>query len=180
MVGTQMTGKRLGILGMGRVGQVVAKRARGFEMEIHYHNRHRLPPELECGAKYHESLNALLGVSQILSLHCPASPENRRIINRERIAQLPEGAVLVNTARGALIEEKDLFAALNSGHLAAAGLDVYDNEPAIDPAFARIQKIFLLPHIGSATHETRDAMGFRALDNLDSIFAGKEPGDRVA
>lgn len=180
MVGTQMTGKRLGILGMGRVGRVVAKRARGFDMEIHYHNRRRLPQELEEGAQFHDTLDSLLQVSQILSLHCPASAENRRIINEERLARLPKGAVLVNTARGALIEEKALIKALTGGHLAAAGLDVYDNEPAIDPAFAALDNSFLLPHIGSATRETRDAMGFRALDNLDAIFAGREPGDRVA
>jgi lactate dehydrogenase-like 2-hydroxyacid dehydrogenase len=180
MVGTQVTGKRLGILGMGRVGRVVAERARGFEMEVHYHNRRRLPPESEAGATYHEKLEDLLAVSQFLSLHCPASPENHGLLNAARIAQLPDGAVVVNTARGAIVDEAALIAALKSGKLAAAGLDVYDNEPNIDPAFAALDNAFLLPHVGSATAETRDAMGFRALDNLDAIFAGRAPGDRVA
>ncbi len=180
MVGIQSTGKRLGIVGMGRVGQVVAKRARGFEMEVHYHNRRRLPPEAEAGAVYHESLEELLAISPFLSLNCPATPENHGLLNAERIAHLPDGAVVVNTSRGALIDEGALIAALRSGKLAAAGLDVYLNEPDIDPAFRELDNVFLLPHIGSATRETRDAMGFRALDNLDAIFAGRAPGDRVA
>ena len=180
MVGTQVTGKRFGLIGMGRVGLVTAKRARGFEMEIHYHNRRRLDPALEAGAIYHETLEELLPHCDVLSLHCPATPETVDLMNADRLALLPEGAILVNTARGAIVDEAALMDALRSGRLAAAGLDVYKNEPHIDPAFFELETAFLLPHIGSATKETRDAMGFRALDNLDAVFAGREPRDRVA
>ncbi|MEE4236420.1 MAG: D-glycerate dehydrogenase [Anderseniella sp.] len=179
MVGTQVTGKRAGIVGMGRVGQVMADRCRGFGMEVHYHNRTRLPAELEKGAIYHESLDTLLPVSDFLSLHCPATPETTGLINADRLARLPQGAILVNTARGALVVEDDLLAAIDSGHLAAAGLDCFVTEPGGNPKFASHTNIFMLPHIGSATRETRDAMGFRALDNLDAFFAGKQPRDRL-
>ncbi len=179
MVGTQVTGKRLGIVGMGRVGQVTARRARGFDMQIHYYNRRRLPGELEAGAVYHDSLDSLLPQSEFLALHCPATPETTGLLDAERIALLPDGAIVVNTARGSVVDEAALLVALRSGKLAAAGLDVFRNEPAIDPAFAALQNTFLLPHIGSATRETRDAMGFRALDNLDAFFGGREPRDRL-
>ncbi len=180
MVGTQVTGKRLGIVGMGRVGRVVAERARGFAMQIHYHNRSRLPAALERGARYHERLEDLLPHCEFLSLHCPASAETRGLLDAERIALLPEGAIVVNTARGALVDDDALIEALASGRLAAAGLDVFNNEPDIDRRYRTLENCFLLPHIGSATRETRDAMGFRALDNLDAFFAGREPRDRVA
>ena len=180
MVGRQVTGKRLGVVGMGRVGQVVARRARGFDMEIHYHNRRRLDAAAEAGAIFHESLDSLLGVSDVLSLNCPSTPESKGLLNAERIAKLPDGAIVINTARGALVDDENLIAALASGKLAAAGLDVYNNEPDIHPGYRDLANVFLLPHIGSATLETRDAMGFRALDNMDAIFAGREPGDRVA
>lgn len=180
MVGTQVTGKRLGIVGMGRVGQVAARRGRGFDMEIHYHNRRPLPPDAAAGAVYHESLDALLPLCDVLSLHCPATPESRHLLNAERIALLPDGAIVVNTARGALVDDAALIAALESGKIAAAGLDVFNGEPDIHPGYAALDNVFLLPHIGSATRETRDAMGFRALDNLDAIMSGREPGDRVA
>ena len=180
MVGTQITGKRFGVLGMGRVGQVTARRARGFGMRIHYHNRRRLEPDAEAGAIWHETVEDLLPHCDVLSLHCPAMPETENLIDAARLALMPDGAILVNTARGAIVDEAALMAALRSGKLAAAGLDVFKNEPAIDPAFREIENAFLLPHIGSATHETRDAMGFRALDNLDAFFAGQAPRDRVA
>lgn len=180
MVGAQMTGKRLGIIGMGRVGQVTARRARGFDMTIHYHNRRPLAAEAEAGAIYHDSLEALLPHCDYLSIHCPATPESEGLLNAERIALLPDGAVVVNTARGPIIDDEALIAALGSGKLFAAGLDVYNNEPDIHPAYREMENVFALPHIGSATQETRDAMGFRALDNLDAIVAGREPGDRVA
>ncbi len=180
MVGTQVTGKRLGIIGMGQVGRVTAQRARGFDMTIHYHNRRRLPPDLEAGATYHQTPEALLPHCDFLALHCPATAETQRLLNAERIALLPDGAIVVNAARGSIVDEAALMAALRSGKLAAAGLDVYDNEPHIDPAFAQLSNTFLLPHIGSATRETRDAMGFRALDNLDAVLAGRDPRDRVA
>lgn len=179
-LGIQVTGKRLGILGAGRVGQIMARRARGFDMEIHYYNRNRLPAEVEAGAIYHESVEALLPNCDFLSIHCPATPETHHLINAERIALMPDGAVVVNTARGAVVDDTALIEALRSGKLFAAGLDVFNNEPNIDPRYKELPNTFLLPHIGSATRETRDAMGFRALDNLDAIIAGGEPRDRLA
>jgi lactate dehydrogenase-like 2-hydroxyacid dehydrogenase len=180
MVGRQVTGKRFGVVGMGRVGQVTADRARGFGMTVHYHNRRRLVPELEKGAVFHETLDSLLAVSDVLSLHCPTTPETTGMMDATAFARLPEGAILVNTARGMLVDEDALAAALQSGHLFAAGLDVFRTEPGGNPALSALGNVFLLPHIGSATTQTRDAMGFRALDNIDAVFAGREPGDRVA
>ncbi len=180
MVGRQVTGKRLGMVGMGRVGQVVARRARGFDMAIHYHNRRRLEPGAEAGAIYHETLDSLLGAADVLSLNCPSTPETKGLLNAQTIARLPDGAIVVNTARGALVDDEDLIAALASGKVVAAGLDVYNDEPDIHPGYRELPNTFLLPHIGSATLETRDAMGFRALDNMDAIFAGRAPQDRVA
>lgn len=180
MVGTQVTGKRLGIVGMGRVGQVLARRAAGFDMAVHYHNRRRLPAGQEAGAVFHDSVESLLPNCDFVSLHCPATPETRGFLNAERIALLPDGAIVVNTARGAIVDDEALIAALRSGKLAAAGLDVFNNEPDIHADYRDLPNTFLLPHIGSATKETRDAMGFRALDNLDTFFAGGEPIDRVA
>lgn len=179
-LGIEVTGKRLGIIGMGRVGQVMARRARGFDMEIHYYNRRRLSPEIEAGAHYHAELPELLSLSQFLSIHCPATPETHHLLNAERIAMLPDDAVVVNTARGAVVDDDALVAALKSGKLFAAGLDVFNGEPNIDPRYRDLDNSFLLPHIGSATRETRDAMGFRALDNLDAVMAGREPRDRLA
>jgi lactate dehydrogenase-like 2-hydroxyacid dehydrogenase len=178
-LGIQVTGKRLGLIGMGRVGQVVAKRARGFDMEIHYHNRRRLDPEQEQGAVFHPTIEELLPASEFLSIHCPATADTRGLLNAERIALLPGGAVVINTARGAIVDDDALIGALRAGRLFAAGLDVFNNEPDIDPRYRELPNTFLLPHIGSATRETRDAMGFRALDNLDAIVAGREPRDRL-
>ncbi|MEN8779807.1 MAG: D-glycerate dehydrogenase [Desulfobacterales bacterium] len=180
MVGTQVTGKRLGIIGFGRVGQVVAKRARGFDMEIHYHNRRRVPSKLEEGAVFHPTPEDLMPYCDFLTLHCVASPETTGLLNAERIALLPDGAIVVNASRGAVVDDDALIAALKSGKLTAAGLDVYNDEPNIHSEYRQLHNVFLMPHIGSATKETRDAMGFRALDNLDAIFAGREPRDRVA
>ena len=179
MVGTGITGKTLGIIGMGRVGQTLAERARGFGMTILYHNRSRLGEGLECGAQFFEAPDDMLPQCDVLSLNCPATPENRGMLNASRLNKLPAGAIVINTARGALINEPDLIQALTSGHLAAAGLDVYVNEPGGNPDIAALPNTFLLPHIGSANKETRNAMGFRALDNLDTFFAGRTPGDRV-
>ncbi|MDX1423078.1 MAG: NAD(P)-dependent oxidoreductase, partial [Kiloniellales bacterium] len=137
-------------------------------------------PSAEAGATFHETLESLLGVADVLSLNCPSTPETKGLLNAETIARLPAGAIVVNTARGALVDDEDLIAALASGKLAAAGLDVYNGEPDIHPGYRKLTNTFLLPHIGSATLETRDAMGFRALDNMDAIFAGRAPQDRVA
>ena len=181
MVGTQVTGKRLGIIGFGRVGQVVARRAaRGLDMEIHYHNRRRVEPELENGAIFHPTVEELMPNCDFLAIHCVATPETKGLLNADRIALLPDGAVITNAARGAVIDDDALIEALKSGKVYAAGLDVYNNEPNIDGRYRELANVFLMPHIGSATKETRDAMGFRALDNLDAYFGGKEPGDRVA
>ena len=181
MVGRQTTGKRFGVIGMGRVGQVTAKRARGFDMEVHYYNRRRLDPALEQGARYHDTVEDLLANCDVLSIHCPATPETKGLLNADRIACLPDGAIVVNTGRGGVVDDDALVAALKSGKVYAAGLDVFNGEPDhIHPEYRTLDNVFLLPHIGSATQETRDAMGFRALDNLDAVFAGREPGDRVA
>jgi lactate dehydrogenase-like 2-hydroxyacid dehydrogenase len=180
LVGTQVTGKRLGILGFGRVGRVVAKRARAFDMEIHYNDLQHMPPELEEGAIYHQTPEELMPHCDFLTLHTVASPETIKLLNADLIALLPDGAIVVNASRGVVIDDDALIAALKSGKLTAAGLDVYNDEPNINPEYRQLSNVFLMPHIGSATKETRDAMGFRALDNLDAIFAGGEPRDRVA
>ncbi|MEW6719476.1 MAG: NAD(P)-dependent oxidoreductase, partial [Thermodesulfobacteriota bacterium] len=169
-----------GLGGWGRVGGVGARRARGFDMKIHYHDTMRLPPELEEGATYHPTVEEMMPHCDFLTLHCVSSPETYGLLNAARIALLPDGAVVVNASRGAVIDEDALIAALKSGKLFAAGLDVYRNEPDIRPEYRTLRNAFLMPHIGSATKETRDAMGFRALDNLDAFFAGREPRDRVA
>jgi len=175
LVGTQVTGARLGIIGMGGVGQALARMARGFQMEIHYHKRSRLPADLEQGATYHADLDSLLGVSDFLSLNCPATPDTVNLMNAERLAKLPKGAILVNSARGSLVDEDALLQAIDSGHLAAAGLDCFVKEPGGNPSFARHDNIVMMPHVGSATVKTRDAMGFKALDNLDAFFRGETP-----
>jgi len=181
MVGRQITGKRLGILGLGRVGQVVARRARGFEMTIHYHNRKPLAPDHAGDAIYHDSVEGLLANIDVLSIHCPASDATRGLLNRERIAAMHRDCILVNTSRGGVIDDDALVAALLAGDIAAAGLDVFNGEPdSIHPEYRKLENTFLLPHIGSATEETRDAMGYRAIDNLIAIFNGEEPRDRVA
>jgi len=179
MLGIEVTGKRLGIFGMGRIGQAVAKRARAFDMTIHYHNRSRLPAELEQGAIYHDSPQGLLGFSDFLSLHCPATPETVKFLNEEHINMLPEGAIVVNTSRGGVVDDEALIAALKSGRVAAAGLDVFEGEPNLNKGYVDLPNTFLLPHVGSATVETRNAMGFRALDNLDAFFAGQDPKDKL-
>lgn len=180
MLGVDFSGKRLGIFGMGRIGQAVARRARGFDMEILYSNRSRLPPEKEQGATYYADPEEMLPHCQFLSLNCPSSAETLRFLNERRIGLLPDGAVVANTARGNVVDDEALIAALKSGKLAGAGLDVFEGEPNFDKRYLELDNAFLLPHIGSATIETRNGMGFRALDNLDAWAAGREPGDRVA
>jgi len=179
MLGRQVTGQRLGILGMGRIGRALARRARGFDMTIHYANRRRLPPDLEQGAIFHAEAEAMLPHCDVLSINCPASADTRHFVNAARIALLPDGAIVVNSARGPIVDDAALIEALRSGKLFAAGLDVYENEPAIHPGYRTLPNVFLLPHLGSATVETRDAMGFKCLDNLDAVFAGREPPDRL-
>lgn len=173
LMGTQVTGKRLAILGMGRIGQGVAKRAQGFDMAVHYHNRHRLDPAHEAGAIYHDSVESLFKVADFLCLQCPLTPETQGLLNAESIAWLPPGAVVINTGRGPVVDDAALIDALKSGRVAAAGLDVYAGEPDIHPGYRDLKNVTLLPHLGSATVETRNAMGFLALDNIDAALAGQ-------
>jgi lactate dehydrogenase-like 2-hydroxyacid dehydrogenase len=173
LLGWQITGKTLGILGMGRIGQAVAKRARSFGMKIHYSERHELPPEQAGDAVFHPDPLDLLSVSQFLSLHAPESEATHHFLNAANIARLPRGAIVVNTARGGLIVDEDLIAALQSGHIAAAGLDVYEGEPKLHPGYVDLENTFLLPHIGSATIESRTNMGMVALDNIDAVLSGR-------
>jgi lactate dehydrogenase-like 2-hydroxyacid dehydrogenase len=177
MLGTRVWGKRLGIVGMGRIGQAVARRARGFGMDIRYTDQQRLHPEAEQGATFFADLHALLPECDVLTLHAPGAPDGRPLMNADAFARLPKGAVFVNAARGVLVDEEALLAALRSGHLAAAGLDVFRNEPAFDLRFADLPNVFLTPHMASATVETRTAMGMRALDNIAAVLAGRPPID---
>lgn len=172
-LGRKVSGKRLGIFGMGRIGQAMAKRARAFDMDILYSNRSRLKPELELGARYFADFKEMLPHCDILAIHAPATKETEKVVDAEALALLPEGAVLVNTARGTLIDEEALLAALKSGHLFAAGLDVFWNEPEYDLRFAELPNVFMMPHLGSATVETRNAMGFRSLENIARVLAGE-------
>jgi len=170
MLGIEVTGKTLGIVGMGRIGQAVAQRARGFDMNILYHNRRRLPPEQERGATYFADLRDMLPQSQILTLHMPGG--QGPLMTRETIGLLPRGAVLVNEARGDLVDEDALIEALQSGQLAAAGLDVFQSEPDFDLRLRDLPNVFLTPHMGSATTETRTAMGMLSLDNVLAVLGG--------
>lgn len=179
LIGAGLSGRRLGILGMGRIGRAAARRARAFGMEIHYFNTSPRPDEDALGAKAHPDPESLLRVSDMLSIHCPLTPATKGFLNAERIALMPEGAVVVNTSRGPVVDDGALISALRSGRVAAAGLDVFDGEPDIHPGYLDCANAFLLPHIGSATAEARNAMGFRVLDNMDAFFAGREPPDRV-
>lgn len=172
MLGIRVWGKTLGILGMGGIGRAMAARARGFGMTIIYCNRTRLAPELEQGAIWYSDFTEMLPRCDFLSLHAPSGPATKGIINADTLARLPKGAVFVNAARGALVDEDALIEALKSGQIAAAGLDVFLNEPAYDTRFAELQNVFLTPHMGSATHETRKAMGDRAIDNILAVLSG--------
>ena len=180
LMGVHVTGRRLGILGMGRIGQPIADRARAFRMTIHYSNRSRLPPELEKGATFHADPDAMLPHCDVLSINTPMTVATRKWVNAERIAKLPKNAIVVNTARGGVVDDEALIAALKSGRLAAAGLDVFDGEPRIHKDYYDLENAFLLPHMGSATVDTRNAMGFKALDNLEAfLLNGRTPPDLV-
>ncbi len=177
MMGTHLGGKRLAIVGLGRIGEAVARRAQAFNMEIHYANRSGRPSQTLPRAVLHPNLDSLLAVADVLSLHAPSTPDTRGWLNRQRIQRLPTGAIVVNTARGDLVDDEALIEALRYGRVAAAGLDVFDGEPAVNPGYLALENTFLLPHLGSATHETRIAMGMRAAENLDAFFAGATPSD---
>ena len=178
MLGQRIGGRRLGIVGMGRIGRAVAARARAFGMTILYHNRHRLDPALEQGATFCRTLEEMLPQAEVLSLHLPGG-EAGTLMTAARFALLPPGAVFVNTARGSLVDEEALIAALREGRLFAAGLDVFRREPDFDLRFNELPNVVLTPHVASATVETRDAMGFQALDNIAAVLAGHPPLDPV-
>lgn len=180
LMGTNVSGRRLGIFGMGRIGREVARMARGFDMEIHYRDQARLPANLEQGATFHDDDASFLAACQVLSLNAPGGEGTRNWLNAARIAALPQGAVVVNAARGTLIDDAALIAALRSGHVAFAGLDVYNNEPKLTPEYMSLENVVLLPHLGSATTETREAMGMLALDGVDAVLAGKMPKNLVS
>ena len=170
LIGKQLTGARLGILGMGRIGQKIAKVAKSLGMIIHYHNRSKLSADKEDGATYHDSLKDLLSISDVLSVCCPASKETVDMINKDTIEYLPKGAVVTNVARGDIIEDEALIDALNRRKVYAVGLDVYKNEPNLNPGYLKHKSAFILPHLGSATKETRTAMANLAIDNIDEFF----------
>jgi len=176
-LGFDVSGKRLGILGLGRIGQAVARRAKGFGMELHYHSRNPVAGDLASGARYHASFEEMLPFCDFLSINSASTPETRGIINARTIALLPPNAIIINAARGDIVDDEALIAALKSGRLAAAGLDVFKGEPDIHPGYRSLENVFLLPHLGSATPGTRSAMGHRALDNLDAFFRGERPKD---
>jgi lactate dehydrogenase-like 2-hydroxyacid dehydrogenase len=179
LLGTQVSGKRLGIFGMGRIGREVARMARAFGMAVHYRDQARLPADLEQGAVFHDTDEPFLSQCEVLSLHAPGGEATRHWLNRDRIALLPRGCVVVNAARGTLVDDAALIAALRSGQVGYAGLDVYDSEPNVNPGYLGLENVVLLPHLGSATVETRNAMGFLALDGIDAVLAGRTPPNTV-
>ncbi|MGE4063499.1 MAG: 2-hydroxyacid dehydrogenase [Rhodospirillaceae bacterium] len=174
-LGMQITGKSLGIYGLGRIGFAVAQRMRAFGMKIIYHDEQRVPHDVQVGATFVPDLDDMLAQSDVVSLHAPLTPQTKGIMNAARIARMKDGAVLVNTARGPLVDDDAVIAAVKSGKLFAIGLDVYAGEPAIDPRYKTLENAFLFPHLGTATLETRSAMMMLAIDNLEAVLDGKEP-----
>lgn len=181
MLGARIGGKRLGIIGMGRIGSAVARRARSFGLSIHYHNRRRVPPELEATleASYWESLDQMLAHMDIISVNCPHTPATFHLLSARRLKLLQRHAFIVNTSRGNVIDEQALVRGLVSGDIAGAGLDVYEHEPAIHPKLLQLDQVVLLPHMGSATLEGRIAMGEKVIVNIKSFVDGHTPPDRV-
>ena len=181
MLGHRIGGKRLGIVGMGRIGQAVATRARAFGLSIHYHNRRRLPAAIEgpLEATWWPTLEAMLERVDIVSLNCPETPETRHMINAERLRLMPAHAYLINVARGTLVDEEALVAALSTGGIAGAGLDVFEHEPAVSPKLLKLPNVVLLPHMGSATFEGRQAMGEKVITNIRVFADGHRPPDQV-
>ena len=170
LIGKQLTGTRLGILGMGRIGQKIAKIAKSLGMIIHYHNRSKLNDDKEDGATYHDNIKSLFSVSDVLSICCPATKETENMINKETVEYFPKGAIITNVARGDIVEDEALIDALNRRKIYAVGLDVYKNEPNLNPGYLKIKTAFILPHLGSATKDTRIAMANLAIDNIDEYF----------
>ena len=170
LMGKQLTGNRLGILGMGRIGRAVADRARSFGMKIHYYNRTRLNKNLEKDAIYHKSLQSLLSISDFFSIHCPSTKDTKHIINKNTIKYFPDGAVISNSARGDMIEDNAMVEALKNGKIFSLGLDVYNGEPDIHPEYLNLPNVYVLPHLGSATKKTRTAMADLAVNNIEEFF----------
>ena len=170
LMGKQLTGARLGILGMGRIGRAVADRAKSFGMIIHYHNRSQIDKNLEKGAIYHNSLESLLSVSDFFSINCPATKETKHIINKDSLKHFPDGAIVSNTARGDMIDDDSMVEALKSRKIFSLGLDVYNGEPNIHPEYLTLPNVFVLPHLGSSTIKTRTDMGNLAVSNLEEFF----------
>lgn len=181
LLGRKLGGKVLGIVGMGRIGQAVAWRARAFGLTIRYHNRHRLPQAVESmfGAEFVADLDSLLREADIVTLHCPATPETRGLLSAERIAAMKPGATIVNTARADLIDYEAMIAALESGHLGGAGLDVFPEEPKVDDRLVALPNVIAQPHIGSATIEGREASGEKVIANIRFWADGHRPPDQV-
>ena len=170
LIGKQLTGTRLGILGMGRIGQKIARIAKSLGMIIHYHNRSKLSEDKEQGGIYHDNIKSLFSVSDVLSICCPATKETENMINKETVEYFPKGAVITNVARGDIVDDEALIDALNRRKIYAVGLDVYKNEPDLNPGYYKIKTAFILPHLGSATKDTRIAMANLAIDNIDEFF----------
>lgn len=177
LLGMGLVGRRLGIFGMGRIGRAIAQRARPFGLAIHYHNRTPLADGLAEGATYHDSLDGLMAASDILMVAAPGAPALRGAIDARRLALMPRGGVLVNISRGDLVDDAALIAALQNGQLRGAGLDVFAGEPAIHPGYRQLDNVFLSPHIGSATHETRDAMGWLLIHGIEALARGETPAN---
>ncbi|WP_075289555.1 2-hydroxyacid dehydrogenase [Pararhizobium arenae] len=183
MIGTKVTGKTLGIIGFGRIGQAMAKRCHfGFDMEIVFQNRSKIDPALAAryGARQLDTVEEVLAGSDFVSLHCPGGGGNRHLIDAKRLSLMKPGAFLINTARGDVVDEQALVAALENGTIGGAGLDVYEAEPNVPEALRKLENVVLLPHLGSATEETRMAMGMKVVENVTAFFDGLEPPDRVA
>ena len=181
ILGHRVRGKKLGIVGMGRIGQAVARRARAFGLGVHYHNRRPVsaPIENELGARYWDDLDAMLGAVDIVSVSCPSTPATHHLINAQRLAAMPAHGVIINTSRGEIIDEAALADALSSGQIAGAGLDVYENEPIIHPGLLGLPNVILAPHIASATLESRVEMGEKVMINIRALFDGHRCPDRV-
>ena len=179
LLGKQLAGSRLGILGMGRIGRSVAEKARAFGMKIHYHNRSRLKKNLELDAIYHKSIESLLSVSDFFSINCPSTKETKNIINKKTIKHFPDGAVISNSARGDMIDDDAMVEALKNGKIFSLGLDVYNGEPNIHPEYLTLPNVFVLPHLGSATLKTRTAMGDLAIHNIEEFFKTEKCENRV-
>ncbi|OCP02401.1 MULTISPECIES: D-glycerate dehydrogenase [unclassified Ensifer] len=183
MIGSKVTGKTLGIIGFGRIGKAMAKRCHfGFDMDVVFYNRSRIDPAeaSRYGARQLDTVEDVLKAADFVSLHCPGGGENRHLINTERLALMKKGAYLVNTARGDVVDEAALIAALENGVIRGAGLDVFEAEPNVPEPLRRLENVVLLPHLGSATEETRVAMGMKVVDNVTAFFEGRMPPDRVA